>query len=538
MEVSSQNGNAVVRILQTVTVAANDKISVEEAMEITLAEVCAFTGWPVGHVYLVSETFPKKLISSSIWKVSDPELFKEFMAITELTDFAPGMGLPGQVFSSAEPKWVSDINRALNFPRAKELKELSLRSGFAFPVLIGREVMSVLEFFSGKPAEPDEELLKVMAHVGIQLGRKVERFRSENALCRAKEKAENATRVKDKFVELVAHDMKAPFTSIMGLLNILMMETPYPLSAKQKEIIDRILKIGRNQVKTIDKLLNIGRLQTGKITPRPRFFDGFNIIQNAIHCLGCLAEEKGIKIENRVPRATRLYADIELYGEVIQNLLYNSIKYCRKGDQIVFFRPENSQTGIAVRDTGVGIPEKHMPDLFKYEIKTASLGTLGENGSGLGLPLSNDIIKAHNGCLRVESAREKGTTFFVELPFARPRVLLVDDEEVVRSLLIYALDNLNVEIMQAENGIEALRIIDETNPHLIISDLMMPEMDGFRLLDEIKMHPENKTIPVIVLTADHNMLTREKAFQKGANDFANKPVVMEDLLPRVQRFLV
>ncbi len=171
-----------IRLLHRVAVAANEAYEFETAMQVGLDEVCAYTGWPVGHVYRLDAEGSDELAPLTIWHLDNPERFATFRRVTEDTRFAPGIGLPGRVLSSREPAWIVDVTKDPNFPRAKLAEDIGVKAGFAFPVLVGKDVDAVMEFFSTEAVEPDEHILEIMAQVGTQLGRVIERKRAENAL--------------------------------------------------------------------------------------------------------------------------------------------------------------------------------------------------------------------------------------------------------------------------------------------------------------------------------------------------------------------
>jgi PAS domain S-box-containing protein len=173
---------AFVELLHSVAAAANESATLDEALQICIDRVCAHTDWPVGHVYLVADDSPEELVPTTLWHLADPEQFEVFRRITEAKRFPIGMGLPGRVLASRAPHWIMDVTADSNFPRATQAEEIGVRSAFAFPVLVGKDVAAVLEFFSPEAVEPDEQLLRVMAHVGAQLGRVIERKRAEEAL--------------------------------------------------------------------------------------------------------------------------------------------------------------------------------------------------------------------------------------------------------------------------------------------------------------------------------------------------------------------
>jgi PAS domain S-box-containing protein len=171
-----------VHLLQKVAVAANEALTVEDAMRTCLNQVCAHTGWPVGHVYVAAGDAVGTLIPTGIWSLKDVERFGTFRQVTERTRLTSGIGLAGRVLASGKPAWIIDVTRDANFPRANLAEDIGVRAGFGFPVLVGKEVVAVLEFFSPEAPEPDDALLDMMVHIGTQLGRVVERTRAEEAL--------------------------------------------------------------------------------------------------------------------------------------------------------------------------------------------------------------------------------------------------------------------------------------------------------------------------------------------------------------------
>jgi PAS domain S-box-containing protein len=181
-EKALQRQTGLVALLQSAAVAANEARTIEAAMQTVVDQVCAYTGWPVGHVYVVSEEDADTMMPTTIWHLDDPHRFATFRRVTEATPLARGRGLPGRVLAGGEAIWITDVINDQNFPRAASAQDIGVRAAFGFPVLVGAEVVAVLEFFSSEVLAPDQALLDVMAHIGTQLGRVVERQRAEEAL--------------------------------------------------------------------------------------------------------------------------------------------------------------------------------------------------------------------------------------------------------------------------------------------------------------------------------------------------------------------
>ncbi|HUJ75906.1 MAG TPA: PAS domain S-box protein, partial [bacterium] len=335
--------------------------------------------------------------------------------------------------------------------------------------------------------------------------------RALQALELAKEKAEEATHLKDKFVSLVAHDLRAPMASVIGTVGMLLSDADQPLTAMQRETLGSIEERLRRQLDLVEQVLKISALQTGKLRVRKRRIDAGVVVVPALG-LRYQAEQKGVRLLNEVPDGMQIAADPLLFGQVLQNLVSNAIKFSKKGDIVRLFAPAGRPNTLAVQDTGTGIPARLLPDLFRADVKTTAVGTAGERGTGMGLPLSYDIILAHGGKLDCETREGQGTTFYAELPEYRPVTLVVDDDDGLRLLFKRHLAKLDCDVLEARNGEEALTLLREHHPTLIISDILMPRMDGFELLNRLKMNPDTAGIPVIVVTVGTDMEARDKAF--------------------------
>jgi len=170
-------------LLQAVSVAANQAVTSAAAIQFALDEICSFSGWPVGHAYVAARPGARVMVPTSLWHLEPPvERFAELRRVTEATHMPAGVCLPGRVLSGGTPVWIVDVRTDQNFPRVRAAADLGVRAAFAFPVNVQREVAAVLEFFSDRPAEPDETLLALMAHIGAQLGRVIERQWAEERL--------------------------------------------------------------------------------------------------------------------------------------------------------------------------------------------------------------------------------------------------------------------------------------------------------------------------------------------------------------------
>lgn len=171
------------QLLEAIAVAANQSATVHDALQFAMTKICQSAGWPLGHAYMVAMGEEgKRLHSTAIWHGHEAESMGAFRRATEATDFDPSIGLPGRVMATGEPAWIADVSEDCNFPRTEAARLAGIRAAFAFPVMVGSEVAAVLEFFTERAETPDEAFLPLMAQIGTQLGRVVERRRTEDRL--------------------------------------------------------------------------------------------------------------------------------------------------------------------------------------------------------------------------------------------------------------------------------------------------------------------------------------------------------------------
>ena len=174
--------NSFLRLLQVAAISANRSAEIEDAFKPILHEVCRCMGWPIGHAFITSKEKPDLLEPTSIWYIENPECFTAFIDHTNKIKFEKGRGLPGLVLEYKTPQWITDVTTHPNFPRANTAKSVDLISGFAFPVMVGTEVVAALEFFTTESVQPDLTFMDFMSDVGTELGRVVERKRAEDGM--------------------------------------------------------------------------------------------------------------------------------------------------------------------------------------------------------------------------------------------------------------------------------------------------------------------------------------------------------------------
>ncbi|HKC93735.1 MAG TPA: GAF domain-containing sensor histidine kinase [Nitrospira sp.] len=427
-----------VKLLQMIAVAANQTSMVQNAMQFAIDAVCADTGWPVGHVYFLSEDGTGELASGKLWHLESPERFKRFRDMTEVTDFKAGVGLPGQVLSSGKPLWVTDITKDRNFPRSQAAEAVGLRAAFAFPVLIGQEVVGVLEFFSADPSQPDEALLEVMAHVGTQLGRVIERKRGEEALLQnttrleqalaenvrlyediklQKNQLEIANKHKSQFLANMSHELRTPLNAILGYTQLILSNIYGDVPAKISEILQRISVSGHHLLSLINDVLDLSKIEAGQLQLVIKEYSIGDVVQDVLTTMEPLAEQKRLALKANIPLNLPLGSgNAGRIKQVLLNLVGNAIKFTDHGEVSVEVCHGEDRFIVQVSDTGPGIDPVEQQRIFEEFQQGDRSRTRKKGGTGLGLTIAKQIVKLHGGRLWVESTVGQGSTFSFSLP--------------------------------------------------------------------------------------------------------------------------
>jgi PAS domain S-box-containing protein len=564
-EVALRKTTEVVQLLQVITSAANEAVTVESALQIALDRVCAFTGWPVGHAYMVNFDAGGVAESTGLWHLDDEERFAIFKSVTEGRSWgASKAGLVRRVLVYGKPAWIIDVTKDPGFVRAKSAKEIGVRAGFAFPVLAGSEVHAVLEFFSDKPAEPDEAVLELMAQVGTQLGRVMERSQSQEQLRSAKEEAEAATAAKSQFLANMSHELRTPLNAIIGISEMLHEDAE---ASGQGAIIDplqRIVRAGRELLYLINDILDLSKIEAGKLDLLLERFEIAAVIEDALATARPFAERNDNRLSAKLDEDLgNMIADQARVRQVILNLLSNACKFTEHGEVTVNAAREHlggrDWLRLSVADTGIGMTEEQVGRLFREFSQADASTTRKFGGTGLGLAISRRLCRHMGGDISVQSASGKGSTFTIRLPISsvasdksktrrlqptsnavangpnagNNTVLVVDDDATVCDMMQRYLAREGFHVVTAADGEEGLRLAREILPSVITLDVVMPEKDGWDVLRSLKSERALADIPVVMMTIIDE---RNKGYALGAADYLVKPVDREQLVSILEKY--
>ncbi|MCX6121819.1 MAG: PAS domain S-box protein [Ignavibacteriales bacterium] len=354
--------------------------------------------------------------------------------------------------------------------------------------------------------------------------------KSKNALAELNAK-------KDKLFSILSHDLRSPFSSILGFCDILLKENDQLTSEDRVQFVAYIQEGAQDQLALVNKLLDWSRLESGHTRLEQTEIDLQDIAKKSVNSLLGLAHQKQVKLQSTLPANIAVRGDRHMLGQVFGNLIGNSLKFTPAGGAITveLIEEQDDQWVIGVRDTGIGIPEEDVHKLFKIEEKYTRKGLQGEKGTGLGLPVVHEIVSKHNGTIEVKSHSGTGTLFLITLPKSRPgtceNILVVDDEHGMRMLHTRYIKRMlpDANILHASDGAEALQLARDFNPKLIISDNDMPDMNGEEMVRTLKSDPMTANIPIIIVTGQDSDANREALKQYGAYAVLTKPITPEQL---------
>lgn len=346
---------------------------------------------------------------------------------------------------------------------------------------------------------------------------------------------------KDRFISIVSHDLRTPFSSVLGFTDILLEETDLE-PEERNQYIKYIQESSKSMLLLVNSLLDWTRLQTGRISFEPAKEDLSDLASKCITTLSGFAMQKEINLINQIKSGFTVFVDKGLVTQVFNNLLSNALKFTPKNGTITIAAQQSDEPRffqIGVRDTGVGIKEENLSKIFSVDSKFTTEGTGGEKGTGLGLNLVREIVEKHGGKIWVESKFGEGSTFYFTLPKASASILLVDDSNTDRILYSKILKNIapDYEIITAQDGEEAYAKINETSPALVILDHIMPKLSGYQLVKKLFEEEKVDRVQIIILSSDigkpevvaYNELGIEDVFQKPVNLGAFKDAIFKQL---------
>ncbi|MEH2051508.1 hybrid sensor histidine kinase/response regulator [Nostoc sp.] len=381
----------------------------------------------------------------------------------------------------------------------------------------------------------------------------------------ARAKAETANRIKDEFLAVLSHELRTPLNAILGWSKLL--QSRRLDQTKTSEALATIERNANLQVQLIEDLLDISRILQGKLTLNITKINLESTILSALQTMQLAAETKLIKANTTFePDVGQIMGDSTRLQQVVWNLLSNAIKFTPRGGKVeVRLEEADGYAQIIVSDTGKGISADFLPYVFDYFRQADSTSTRNFGGLGLGLAIVRNIIEMHGGIVQADSQGEgKGAIFTVSLPLLPDgipkltderndpillvpnslplsgiRVLVVDDDTDSRDFVAFVLEQDGAFVIAVSSADEALQTLAEIKPDVLVSDISMPDMDGYMLINQVRtLTPEQGgQIPAIALTAFARNDDQQKALNAGFQMHVPKPLNPEELIAAIIKLM-
>jgi len=394
------------------------------------------------------------------------------------------------------------------------------------------------------------------------------RRKRENELTKAVKSVEESKVVKDKFLANMSHEMRTPLNGILGMSQLL---EGTSLDSEQREFVEELRHSAENLLAIVNDILEFNFLKSTKFKLEKRKFSLRKQLNSLVETIKGRADEKGLKLELAVSEKMpeTLVGDSVRLAQILMNVVGNSIKFTNEGSITIFVRTLESENGrvpveFKVKDTGIGIPESMVSDIFETFNQASKSTSYKYGGTGIGLSIVKQVVGHMDGRINVESEIGKGTTITVILPFGMPesvpefkstdqsdsageieqypgyRVLIADDYPLNRRIVKGMMKKFGVEVDEAEDGTEAIEMSDKHDYSAIFMDVHMPEMGGLEATRKIREREKasGKHTPIIAVTASVLDRDIEECNNAGMDGFMAKPFTYNEIYQKFKQYVV
>ncbi len=452
-------------------------------------------------------------------------------------------------------KFVEHFDR--NFPM---FKHCCMIDGVEFE-MVTKDKRNILVSFNGRAQQDrDGNFLRIHC-IFTDI---TERKRIEDALRQSKVQAEVANKSKSEFLANMSHEIRTPLNGILGMLQLL--DTTAP-NEEQKEYILAAVKSTSRLTRLLSDILDISRIEAGKMQIVEAQFEFFSLERSILELFSQASTKKKLQLTFTVsPEVPHwLIGDEARLRQVLFNLVGNAIKFTEKGHvgveaSVVHTRKGSCRVLFSVEDTGIGIPDERLKDIFDAFVQGDDTYRRNFQGAGLGLSIVRRIVSLMDGCISVDNTEGGGTTFYFSLPFKLPiagsealevplephdlptraplSILIAEDDMVTARMTEKLLTKRGYHAVVATNGLETLDLLAKWDFTLILMDIQMPVMDGVEATKAIRSSTAlgvKANIPIIAMTAYAMTGDKEKFFAAGMNEYISKPVDMKELLAIIEK---
>ena len=406
----------------------------------------------------------------------------------------------------------------------------------------------------------DDEIGDMIGAVEIFKDNTQKLITSEHQIKLAMQEATTANKAKSIFLARMSHELRTPLNAILGFTNIL--KKSMNTSNQEKENLNIIKRSADHLLSIINEILELSKIEAGKMELSPKEFNFYELIKDIENLFATRYETKGldfsIQISKNLPKYIK--ADVQRLRQILINLLGNSLKFTKKGEIKLVIYETHNKIFFELKDSGIGISKENLEKVFKPFVQVKQ-DSYTEQGTGLGLAITKELITLMGGNIYVKSEVNVGTQFYFSINYEKVEeknfvqkneekeiigvknenftktILVVDDIKENRDLIVLLLNSYGFKTLQANSGLEALKLYDEEKIDLIFMDILMENLDGLETTKQIRSKENGKNIPIIALSANVYDEDKKEALKSGANDFLPKPVEEKDILLILEKYL-
>ncbi len=582
-ELAIKKQNRRLSVINRMALAVKDALDVFEILNKSLTRLLEFEELSGAAVYLLNESTGNLNLATSLG--FGPAFMKE----ESIKSIPLANGFLLETMKSGMPQPIPNLGSGIEpVPLFDALRRENMTSAVIIPILGTRKTHGVLLASSRQImelAESDEEFFMMISRV---LGGAVENaflysdileksneledsneqlrmskiwVEEANAqLVQANQQLEEASRLKSQFLANMSHELRTPLNSIIGFTNLVLTDDIQPPTGEQKEGLEIVLRNAKNLLALINDILDLSKIEAGRITISPEELNLESVVSDAIATIAPLLGDKPVKLDTEMEEGLPvLFSDPARLKQIVLNLLSNAAKFTDEGHiKVIANLLEGNFISLAVEDTGSGIPADYLEVVFEEFRQVDGSNTRKHGGTGLGLAISRKLARMLGGDLTVRSEVGKGSTFTMTLPTSyrqaekakpaeRPEVpptpnalphtnnlvVCIDDDPDVLLLLKNHLESEGFEFAGISDSRTALDKVKKNRPVLVTLDIMMPNKDGWQILQELKADPELKDIPVVIHSVVEN---KALAVSLGAESYMVKPVAADQIISVVRNY--
>ena len=422
-------------------------------------------------------------------------------------------------------------------------------------LLAGEETRELAEELQAKNQELEAQTEELQS-MSEELQQRSEELQGQNVELEAqRHQVEEANRLKSEFLSNMSHELRTPLNSVMALSRVLLMQSRQKLSEDEAGYLEIIERNGKRLLSLINDILDLSKIEAGKMDVNPRYFSLAGTIEAIMESLDPVSHDKGLEMIQDIPSdLPRIESDEERVHQILQNLIGNAVKFTDEGSVTVSAHSDEDNFTVQVQDTGIGISENDVPRIFDEFRQVDGSSARKYEGTGLGLAIANKAAGILGGTITVKSIFGQGTAFTFTLPIRwtgtvpegkpltvgvsqkitpeQKTILVVDDEPEVITMIAGFVSSQGYNVITASSGREALELAGSQHPFAITLDIIMPDMDGWEVLERLKKDPDTANIPVIVASVTDD---RQTGFALGAVGYITKPVNRSALISEISK---